>query len=529
MDSELIDVKYNVDELIQYVKSIDSIDKLRRDIQLMEKIKHYIYTKVGEYYRNISSSEAIYFIKNDLTDIPKCPITNERLKYIEKGKYRKHSSYIAAGADKKTLLKRITTVKQKYGVDNVSKHDSVKNKIHETMKNRYNGELYVQTDEYRHRLKTGDIINKMSDEGKKSMIRSQYKRAWERIQSFSDIVKPLFSFDEYDGCGFDKQYKWLCVKTGKEFYGWYHQALIPKSPYLYDGSDIECFIKDYLENNFIPFQKNTKSIINPFELDFYLPDHKIAIECNGLYWHSESMGKDKNYHLNKTKLCEEKNIKLLHIFSDEILLKPRIVISKLNSIFGLKKIKTYARKCEVREIDNNTKSKFLTKYHLQGDDKSSIRLGLFYKNRLLSVMTFGKTRVALGHTSKCGEYELIRFCNNYNSQVIGGASKLLKYFERNYVPTKIITYADKRWSIGGVYFKLGFKYKHDSKPNYHYTKNFIEKFHRFNFRKSELSKKLDDYDPKITERENMLRNGWHRIWDCGNMVFEKYLDNPKNI
>ena len=116
------------------------------------------------------------------------------------------------------------------------------------------------------------------------------------------------------------------------------------------------------------------------------------------------------------------------------------------------------------------------------------------------------------------------------SYVVGGASKLLKYFERNYIPSKITTYSDERWSVGDMYFKIGFEYKHTSKPNYWYYDKYLRKrFYRFNFRKSELSKKLETFDPNKTEWQNMQDNGWDRIWDCGNKVFEKYLDKPKNI
>jgi len=191
----------------------------------------------------------------------------------------------------------------------------------------------------------------------------------------------------------------------------------------------------------------------------------------------------------------------------------------LNSIFNINKYPIYARKCTVQEIDNNLKTKFLDKYHLQNSDTSSVRLGLFYKNKLISVMTFKKQL-----NKENGYYELSRFCNGNSFYVIGGASKLLKYFERKYNPIEIKTFADKRWSDGTVYYKLNFEHSHDSSPNYWYFQksgNHHPLIHRFNFRKSELPKKLDTFDPNKTEWENMIDNGWNRIWDCGNMVFIK--------
>jgi very-short-patch-repair endonuclease len=291
-------------------------------------------------------------------------------------------------------------------------------------------------------------------------------------------------------------------------------------------SQYEIFVESFFTKNNIKYKRNIRKTIYPLELDFYLPEYNVAIEVDGIYWHGEKKGKDKNYHLNKTNLCKDKNIKLLHITDYELKFKKRIVESKLKSILNISKRKIHGRKCEVREIDTKLKSKFLNKYHLQGNDKASVKLGLFYKDKLVSVMTFCKRRIAMGKkSSEEGEYELSRYCGNFNFYVIGGASKLLKYFERNYTPSKIVTYADKRWSMGDLYFKLGFTHTHDSKPNYwyfdsHYIHN--EKiYHRFNFRKSELSKKLDKFDPNKTEWQNMKDNMFDRFWDCGNMVFEK--------
>jgi len=289
-------------------------------------------------------------------------------------------------------------------------------------------------------------------------------------------------------------------------------------------SKAHSYIKEFLSKNNIQFTENNKSYISPLELDFYLPDYNLAIEINGIYWHSELKGRDKNYHLNKTKACLDKGIKLIHINENEFVNSLPIIKSKLNSILDINKRKIHGRKCEVREIDTTLKSKFLNKYHLQGNDKASVKLGLFYKDRLVSVMTFCKRRIAMGKkTTEEGEWELSRYCGNFHFYVIGGASKLLKYFERNYNPKKIVTYADKRWSTGDLYFNLGFTHTHDSAPNYWYFKSEYKLYHRFNYRKSELPKKLDTFDPNKTEWENMVDNGWNRIWDCGNMVFEKTI------
>jgi len=135
---------------------------------------------------------------------------------------------------------------------------------------------------------------------------------------------------------------------------------------------------------------------------------------------------------------------------------------------------------------------------------------------LVSVMTFSKLSLAKGNkVFTDNEYELSRFCNNFNYIVIGGASKLFKYFIRNYKPKSIISFSDRRWSDGNLYKKLGFEFQYNTSLCYYYIINGQRK-HRFIYRKSELKNKLEIFDPKLTEYQNMINNGFDRIWDCGN-------------
>lgn len=287
-------------------------------------------------------------------------------------------------------------------------------------------------------------------------------------------------------------------------------------------SSLEKFIKSYLDRNNIKYNENDRIVLDGQELDFYIPDYNLAIECNGIYWHSEKCGRGRQYHLNKTLMCKQKDIRLLHIFENEINFTPKIVLSKLNSIFSINKIAIYGRKCEVREIDSKIKSKFLDKYHIQGNAQSKIRLGLFYKDKLVSVMTFNHPR------NDTHEYELNRFCSNNMFYVIGGASKMLKYFERKYKPESLISYADRRWSEGGVYHKLNFILCETVPPKYWYNKlssKILESKSSYSRKKIERKfekGELDYFCDIDTEWENMQKNNFTRVWDCGMFAFEKY-------
>lgn len=266
---------------------------------------------------------------------------------------------------------------------------------------------------------------------------------------------------------------------------------------------------------------NTKQVIHPFEVDIYLPDIKLAIELNGLYFHSEIHGgRDKHYHLAKTLKATNLGIRLLHIFEDEWknktdILKSMILsrVSEISDIFN-------ARSMIVRQVTTAEKNSFLKNNHLQGSDKSNISFGLYLDNELMSLMTLGSLRTVLGSKSSNDEYELMRFCNKLNTSCRGSFSKLLSHFVKDRNPNKIVTYADCRFSVksSNVYERNGFTYISTSKPNYFYMKNHNVRLHRFNFPKHKLVKL--GHDSSLTEWEIMQSMNYDRIWDCGHLKYE---------
>lgn len=284
-------------------------------------------------------------------------------------------------------------------------------------------------------------------------------------------------------------------------------------------SKLEIEINEFLTGIRIDTITSSFSVIKPSQIDIYIPSHNVAIEFNGLYWHSENKV-DTNYHLNKTNLCEELGIQLIHIFEDEWLFKKDIVKSRLKNILGLTTNKIYGRKCIIKEVLSNESKVFLNTNHIQGNVNSSINLGLYHENELVSVMSFNKPRLGIGKLYD--GYELSRFCTKIDTTVIGGADKLLKQFIKIYSPKQIISYADKRWSKGNLYEKLGFDKTHTNKPNYSYIIGKTRK-HRFNFRKNILKKEGFDITNK-SEHEIMLDRKIYRIYDCGTITYKKTFE-----
>jgi hypothetical protein len=178
----------------------------------------------------------------------------------------------------------------------------------------------------------------------------------------------------------------------------------------------------------------------------------------------------------------------------------------------------YGRECHIKELDSKTTSKFLNENHIQGNINSKHRIGLYHKDELVSVMTFGLGRIMMG--GKNNEFELTRFCNIINCNIIGAASKLLKFFIKKYNPKKVVSYSDVRLFNGDLYGKLNFVKIHQSKPNYWYVIDGI-RHNRFNYRKSRLVK--EGFDINKTEKEIMFERKIYRIYDCGNIRWELNL------
>ena len=296
----------------------------------------------------------------------------------------------------------------------------------------------------------------------------------------------------------------------------YVNEALKEVPYAFtNASSFEKKLQDYITELGLEYTSSDRVIIAPKELDIYIPEKKLAIEVNGLYWHSTA-GKrtvDKKYHLEKTLACQSKSIKLIHFFEDELITKLEICKSIIASQVG-KTEKVYARKCTVKPITYSDARKFCFNYHLQGSTVASVYLGLFYNDDLVSVMTFRKQRFFKTSTA----WEIIRYCTKNNLRIVGGASKIFSHFVNNYSPTEVHSYADLRLSNGNVYEKLGFKYSHTTQPNYYYIIG-KERSNRLNWQKKSLSKKLKLFDPNLSEQENMKLNGYNRIYDCGNKLY----------
>jgi hypothetical protein len=262
----------------------------------------------------------------------------------------------------------------------------------------------------------------------------------------------------------------------------------------------------------------------PYTIPLYDKERKVGIMFLTFDDYVEQRLGTKSYLSKMKQEAILQGIKVLIIFEDEWFSNSSLVLSKLSHQFGLNNSsRIYARKCEIREVTSI--GPFLKKNHIQGADGSQIKLGAFYNDKMVAVMTFAKPRKFMNkNTKEEGVWELSRFATDVNYIVVGIASKLLKHFQRNYEWKEVYSYADLRWSDGNVYEQLGFSLSGATDPNYFYIVDG-QRIHRWGFRKSLLKTKFPNtFNPQKTEYENMIIAGYDRIWDCGHLKY--YIQHP---
>lgn len=430
-------------------------------------------------------------------------------------------------------------MRKKYGVEWFSKSKDWKLKVNETNMERHGSEWftnpeqtkktcmerygvtnYRQTEEYEKKYKMTCLEKYGVDHASKheKFRTTHYETMFDRFLNhprFSNF-SPLFSFDEYEGV-FSKKYPFKCKRCGVQGEYSIEDGKFPICPDCdkLNSSFFQKEVYDYIKllvGDGTSIILNDRTILHPKEIDIVIPSHKLAIECDGLVWHSEIIGgKNKIYHLLKTRNAIIRGYNLIHIFDCEWENKKDIVKSVLSILLEKCSNKIYARNCHVEEILPSKSTEFLDANHLQGADHSSVKLGLIYNDKLVSMMTFVKSRFDLN-----AQWEMSRYCNERNIVIPGGASKLFSHFLKTHNPVSIVSYNDRRYFNGMLYLKMGFRFVHNSPPNYHYIiDNYLNIQSRIAWQKHKLEGKLDKFDPNLSEWENMKNNGFDRIWDCG--------------
>ena len=431
-------------------------------------------------------------------------------------------------SDKVVKEKSKSTILKNYGVDNPAKSREILDRRVESFKKGTYRSTFTETSLKKYGVRHPWMVESEHDKTVKSGKTKRNKRSREVVET--KLVKyPGYMFISVDAA--NNLIEIYCPKghtfstsrfTFDDRCGVGTDICTVCKPINSGTSGLEMQFKDFLSELGVDFESNTRKLIPPYEVDAHVPSRKIAFEFNGLYWHS-SANKSPDYHAVRWRACDVNGVRLFTVWEDDWLYRPHIVKSNVRYALGLTTEKIHARLCMVVEIDAKTCANFLTHNHLQGDCRSPVRLGLLYDNKIVSVMTFSRQRLAVSSRSKeSSRWELTRFSNLVDTVVTGAASRLLKHFERKWRPTVIDTFSDNSNFAGGLYETLGFGFSHVTKPGYWYLVGGIRQ-HRFSWRKSVLVKK--GADPSKTEEQIMSEMGHPRIYNAGNKKWIKVLDH----
>jgi len=417
-------------------------------------------------------------------NIPKCHCGNN-VKWLN-GKISESCSQICA------LNSPTRIAKLKHSI---SKSDKVgaKKKREETMLEKYGAAFNSQREDIHHRwTKTKldeKIYSKLSNYDWMDVEYNQNQR------TAVDIAKEV-------GCYYSTVL-WYCNLHGFK--------IRKRSSYSLTEKEIISFI----ESLGVPCIHSDWDTLAKLEIDVLVPEHNLAIEIDGLYWHSLSKGEEtkenRNRHKHKTLELRKLGIQLLHITDEEWCNKQEIIKDIIRSKLG-KNEKLPGRKCKVEMVPQKMVKEFLMENHVQGFSVSKLNYGLFFGGELVMLATFGRPRF-----NKNYDFELIRLSSKLGVTVIGGFSKLLSAFRKE-INGSLLSYCDIRFSSGESYKKCGFVLVGESEPGYFWNDG-THVLNRYKTQKQNLKKWLKGFDCTLSESENMFNAGYRRYWDCGQLTF----------
>jgi hypothetical protein len=489
-----------------------------------------------------------YFIINDIYEVKKCPECNTEIHPISLQKYKTQNfcSLSCSTKNKDVLEKSKQTNLEKYGVEYVTQHPETIKKQQATNLEKYGVQSVLQhkdiikkkitTTISRHGIVSCFQNNEIQDKIKKANIEKygvEYPLQYGSILNKTKIsMKEKYGTEHAGLCHIGKENikilddkeKFSKIIDGKTLTEISSQINIKcKSSILkiikkYELDDLyqkkspsylEHEMQEFLDENNISYETNNRTILNGRELDFYIPDYNMAIEMNGVYWHSDKFKCDKYYHYDKWKMCNEQGIHLISIFEDDWNFQNIKIKNMLLNFFGKKPKGIPARKTIINKIDGIIARHFLDQYHLQGYVIGTHYGAFDNTDNLIGVMTFGTTRN--------GRFELKRFVtDNYIHS--GLFSKMFNYAQSDLQFNEVVSFSDNTCFTGNVYKTNKFTLVKVIPPDYRYLFN-NKRTHKSNFKKSNIKVKFpelcESIDNGMTETQAMELLGIPKIYDCG--------------
>ncbi len=471
-------------------------------------------------------TQQIWHILNQINEKPLCKTCGGTVEFRQyKNGYREYCSIQCVtqseernrkiGGNRKAAIDNsLSTNKERYGEDFYKRGGLIQNKMQqaklekygclnvnsdkakETCLKKYGYEYYYQTDDFKEKSKKTNL-EKYGVENLLKLHTSQVK--------FDDIV--FLNRVEKKSCGEIADFYNVSPSFIQQMFHKFDQT-----PQRHIVSSLERTIHFWLDTLNVKYEKSNRNVLNGKELDIYFPEHKLAVELNGIYWHSfckNELQNEKRKHLDKLNRCRTKDVRLVQFTDKEWCEKEEICKSIIKNFLNIPERRIRASKCEFYSLSEIEYRRFLETNHIQGYAGCSEKLALKYDNEIVSVMSIGVSRF-----NKNSSYELIRFCNKLNYKIYGAASKLFGSIKKN----NMVSYSSNDYFSGDLYKKLGFVFSHETEPGYFYIKG-TKIYNRYQCQKHKLSKFLEKFDASLSEADNMFNNGYRRYWNCGNSVW----------
>lgn len=435
------------------------------------------------------------------------PLLNKDIKNKQKETMKKRYGVINPFESEEIKEKSKATIKKRYGVEHVMQNEEIKNKFKQTCIDKYGVDIPLK-------------CNKIKEKSKETCLKKYGKEIYVLTDDFKDkrtaiFIKKYGTINPFANDEVKNKIKEICLKE----HGVPYFCMTEKAR-KNNGFTISKVNKVFLnELKKIGINAILEKNIEKYSYDIEIPTQNILIEINPTYTHNSTDGGwfnghkknsiPKMYHYDKSQVAINKGYRCIHIWDWDNYNK---IINMLKP-----KEKIQARKCDIKEISDDECDAFLNKYHLQNSCKGQIvKVGLFYNNKLIEVMTFGKPRY-----NKKYEWELLRLCSDFDYYIVGGAGKLFSYFIKKYNPQNIISYCDNSKFNGNIYKILGFdlfdygvpsKHWYNEKTKRHITDNLLRQRGFDQLFKT-------NYGKGTSNEDLIIKNGFVEIYDCGQSVY----------
>lgn len=534
-------------EITNYIKDTYENHKLTYTMILFSKknkeVANWILnrTKFLDQVPKLTKRTRIHCILNNITELPKCKICGKVLYRNAKPGvgFARYCCPKCENSDPEVIQKLKETNNKIYGCDWSFQSDNNKNKTKITMNKKYGCDYAMQNQEIHDKaIKRMIEIFGVPYPSKSKEI--EYKKKIKSITklykklSSNNKVQPLFTLQELIDNGKYIRYRWKCLKCGTEFesfidVSWYRQgwnksyarctSCYPRESGISSGEKdvlkyILSFYKgDYLENKrCLKINENSHGNL---EIDLLFPNVNIGIEYDGLFWHSEQSGTPNDYHLMKTNTALKNNINLIHIFESEWRDRNEAVKSYIKYVFGMTtKINLDSKKYIIRSLSYDESKLFFDQNSILGHVKSNNTFGLELNDEIVCAMTFNRCRFMNIENT----FEISRLATKNGFIVENGYKLLLDHFTKTHTTANIIGYSDRRYPINKIFEELSFNHFKTTKPSYYYIiKGKLKSRHEYT--KNTLKDKLKIFDETKSEVQNMIDNGYSRIFDCGTDVY----------